>query len=70
MNWYYDVFGQGPLFCRIQHHNIKEITISTAVGGTCARYSAHYVATNDVHYINPEDAKLQDILLAIQTTHC
>ena len=31
------------------------------------RYQARYVATNDVHYINPEDARLQDILLAIQT---
>ena len=30
-------------------------------------YQARYVATNDAHYINPEDAKYQDILLAIQT---
>ncbi len=25
------------------------------------------MATNDVHYVNPDDARLQDILLAIQT---
>ena len=31
------------------------------------RYDAHFVATNDVHYIDPEDARLQDIMLAIQT---
>ncbi len=31
------------------------------------RYQARFVATNDVHYINPEDARLQDIMLAIQT---
>ncbi len=30
-------------------------------------YQARYMATNDLHYINPEDAKYQDILLAIQT---
>ncbi len=30
-------------------------------------YNARFVATNDAHYINPEDAKYQDILLAIQT---
>ena len=30
-------------------------------------YQARFVATNDSHYINPEDAKYQDILLAIQT---
>ena len=29
--------------------------------------TSNFVATNDVHYINPEDARLQDILLAIQT---
>jgi DNA polymerase-3 subunit alpha len=26
-----------------------------------ARYSANYIATNDVHYVNQEDARLQDI---------
>ena len=31
------------------------------------RYQARYIATNDTHYINKEDARLQDILLAIQT---
>ncbi len=32
-----------------------------------ARYSAKYIATNDVHYIEPEDYQYQDIMLAIQT---
>ncbi len=32
-----------------------------------ARYAARYIATNDVHYVNQDDARLQDILLAIQT---
>ena len=31
------------------------------------RYPARFIATNDVHYVNPEDAELQDILLCIQT---
>ena len=31
------------------------------------RYEAKFIATNDVHYINQSDARLQDILLAIQT---
>jgi DNA polymerase-3 subunit alpha len=30
-------------------------------------YASRFVATNDVHYIEPADARLQDILLAIQT---
>jgi DNA polymerase III subunit alpha len=31
------------------------------------RYEARYVATNDVHYVDAEDYRYQDILLAIQT---
>src|SRR5512143_2751470 len=68
MNWYYDVFGPDHFFVELQQHNIKEITdLNRQLVQMGARYSAKYVATNDVHYINPEDARLQDILLAIQT---
>ncbi len=68
MNWYYDVFGPDRFFIELQHHNIKEITeLNRKLIELGARYSAKFVATNDVHYINPEDWKLQDILLAIQT---
>ncbi|MDL1912361.1 DNA polymerase III subunit alpha [Chloroflexi bacterium CFX6] len=68
MNWYYDVFGPDRFFIELQHHNIKEITdLNKKLLEMGVRYSARYVATNDVHYINQEDARLQDILLAIQT---
>src|SRR5258708_5547766 len=68
MNWYYDVFGPDRFFVELQQHNIKEITeLNRKLVELGARYSAKFVATNDVHYINPEDWKLQDILLAIQT---
>lgn len=68
MNWYYDVFGPDRFFVELQQHNIKEITeLNRRLVEMGARYSAKFVATNDVHYINPEDARLQDILLAIQT---
>jgi DNA polymerase-3 subunit alpha len=68
MNWYYDVFGRESFFVELQQHNIKEITdLNRSLVEIGARYSASFVATNDVHYVNPEDARLQDILLAIQT---
>jgi DNA polymerase-3 subunit alpha len=68
MNWYYDVFGPDRFFVELQHHNIKEITdLNRQLVEMGARYSARYVATNDVHYINQSDSRLQDILLAIQT---
>jgi DNA polymerase III subunit alpha len=68
MNWYYDVFGPDRFFVELQQHDIKEITeLNRHLVEIGARHSAKYIATNDVHYINPEDARLQDILLAIQT---
>src|SRR5215510_5233798 len=68
MNWYYDVFGPYRFFVELQQHNIKEITdLNRKLVEMGTRYSARYVATNDVHYINQDDWRLQDILLAIQT---
>jgi DNA polymerase-3 subunit alpha len=68
MNWYYDVFGRDNFFIELQQHNIKEITdLNKKLLEMGLKYSARYIATNDVHYINQDDARLQDILLAIQT---
>jgi DNA polymerase-3 subunit alpha len=68
MNWYYDVFGRDNFFIELQQHNIKEITdLNKKLREMGMKYSARYVATNDVHYIDQDDARLQDILLAIQT---
>ncbi len=67
-NWYYDVFGKDNFFVELQQHNIKEITdLNKKLLELGTRYSSNYIATNDVHYVNQEDARLQDILLAIQT---
>ncbi len=67
-NWYYDVFGKDRFFVELQQHNIKEITdLNKKLLELGAKYAAKYIATNDVHYINREDARLQDVLLAIQT---
>ncbi len=68
LDWYYDVFGPNNFFLELQQHQIKELPeINKALLGLGDRYQARYIATNDVHYINPADARLQDILLAIQT---
>lgn len=67
-DWYSEVFGHDRFFVELQHHNIKEITdLNKQLLSLGARYDARYVATNDVHYVNQADARLQDILLAIQT---
>ena len=68
LDWYYEVFGSDNFFLELQEHDIPELTqINKTLLELGAKYQAKYIATNDVHYINPSDAKLQDILLAIQT---
>lgn len=68
MNWYYEVFGPENFFLELQQHEIPELEkINRALIEMGPRYNAQFVATNDVHYINPNDAYLQDVLLAIQT---
>ena len=68
MNWYYDVFGPDRFYVELQQHNISElVSLNKKLVELGAKYSAKFVATNDVHYIEPDDAQYQDILLAIQT---
>ena len=68
LDWYYEVFGADRFFLELQQHDIKELEqINHNLIALGRRYDAHFVATNDVHYIDQEDARLQDIMLAIQT---
>jgi len=68
IDWYYEVFGPDRFFFELQQHDIRELAIvNQTLLELAPRYQAKLIATNDVHYINPEDARLQDILLAIQT---
>lgn len=68
MNWYYDVFGPDRFYVELQQHNIADlISMNKKLVELGAKYSAKFVATNDVHYIEPDDAQYQDVLLAIQT---
>jgi DNA polymerase-3 subunit alpha len=64
---YKDIFGENNFFLEMQDHGMEEqkavnnslIKISKATG-------LKLVATNDVHYINKEDAYFHDVLLCIQ----
>ena len=68
LDWYYDTFGKERFFLELQSHDIPELErINRQLIELGRRYEAQFVATNDVHYVNKEDARLQDIMLAIQT---
>jgi DNA polymerase-3 subunit alpha len=68
LKWYLDVFGRDHFFLEMQSHNIKGLAqVNQQIVELGQRHQVQFVAANDVHYINKEDARLQDILLAIQT---
>ena len=68
LDWYFDVFGKEHFFLELQQHDIGDLeTINRQLLELGRRYDAQFIATNDVHYIEKEDWRLQEILLAIQT---
>ncbi len=65
---YEDIFGRGNFFLELQDHGISEQAIvNQALLRISNETGIELVATNDSHYILPEDAKPHDILLCIQT---
>ena len=68
LDWYFDVFGRDRFFFELQNHDIPELDgLNQALIDLAPKYKARLVATNDVHYVRPEEADLQDVLLCIQT---
>ena len=66
---YQDIFGKENFYIELAHHpnlpNQKELQKN--LRELAARTGAPAVATQDVHYLNKDDAQAQDVLLAIQT---
>lgn len=65
---YKELFGSDSFYLELQDHGMPE---QKYVNQTLIKFSKELdiplAATNDVHYINAEDAKAHDILLCIQT---
>ncbi len=63
-----DIFGEGNFYLELQKNGISEQEIVNEnlieIG---QELSIPLVATNDIHYINKEDARAHEILLCIQT---
>jgi len=66
---YRDIFGEGNFFLEIGHHpNIPEVAkIHDDIIKLSEETGIPLVATQDIHYMKPEDAEYHDILLAVQT---
>ncbi|MCS7082608.1 MAG: DNA polymerase III subunit alpha [Bacteroidota bacterium] len=65
--WWLNLFGE-DFYVELQRHGIPEQERVNEVLLRWARdYGVPVIATNDVHYIRPEDHDAQDVLLALQT---
>jgi DNA polymerase-3 subunit alpha len=66
---YQEIFGKENFYLEIQHHpNLREQRIvNDALIKISKELKIPLVATNDCHYLRPEDAEAQDILMLINT---
>lgn len=68
---YSEIFPKGNFYLELGHHsqipeqeavNLRLVALSRKLG-------IPLVATNDIHYVNKNDAEAQEILLCVQTQH-
>ena len=66
---YQEIFGKGNFYLEVQQHlHLEEQNIVTAqMVKLSAETGIPMVATQDSHYLRPEDAQAHDVLLAVQT---
>ncbi len=68
--WYERVFGKGNYYLEMQNHGISEqVAVNSGLVRISQETGIPLVATNDVHYIDREDANTQKILICVATNH-
>ena len=68
--WYQKTFGEGNFYLEIQNHGIADqVRVNDGIIQLSQETGIPLVATNDVHYIDREDANIQKILICIATNH-
>ncbi|BBB92701.1 DNA polymerase III subunit alpha [Methylomusa anaerophila] len=65
---YIDIFGQDNFYIELQDHGMEEQRrVNPLLVDLARRLGVGLVATNDIHYIDRQDAECHDVLLCIQT---
>lgn len=69
IEWHLTVFGRDRFYFEVQHHPTlaAQLTVNEALQHFSHQYNVRLVATADTHYIHPEDAEAQDVLVCVQT---
>lgn len=66
--WYLETFGRDHYFLELMDHGLEEQrAINEGLLRLHQELGVAVVATNDVHYLRPEDASTQDVLICVQT---
>ena len=66
--WYKSVFGENNYFLELQNHGLQEqARINPYILKLSRELGIKTVATNDVHYIDKDDAFMHKVLLCVQT---
>jgi DNA polymerase-3 subunit alpha len=68
---YQEIFGKDNFYLEIQDHpnSLDQVRTNEGLIKLSKEMDIPLVATNDVHYLNKEDADVHDVLLCIQTNH-
>ncbi len=66
---YQNIFGENNFYLELQHHphSEEQKKVNKALISISKKLNIPLVATNDIHYLKPEDAEAQDILMLINT---
>lgn len=66
---YKAIFAPGDFYLELQHHpNLpQQAKVNEFLIKASSKFKLPLVATNDVHYLKPQDAEAQEVLMAIQT---
>jgi len=66
---YQNLFGPENFYLEVQHHPSSEEQkiVNRELINFSKKLGVPLVATNDIHYLNSEDAEAQDVLLCLQT---
>ncbi len=63
-----DIFGPDHFYLELQDHGIPEQTpVNQGIMRIARETGLPLVVTNDAHYLRKEDARMQDVLLCVQT---
>lgn len=68
--WYNALFGDGNYYLELQNHGLPEQqVVNEGIKRIARETGIPLAATNDVHYIEKQDAKIQQVLICIATNH-